>query len=105
MVTDSEANGSTAIDADQAKRRGYPFPIVRDRGAKLADAVGAEYATYTVVADAEGQIRYRGGIDTDKVHLHEDATPYLRNALDDLLAGHEPRAPEGKTLGCALMKE
>ncbi len=105
VMVDSEADGSPASDAAQAKRRGYHFPIMRDRGAKLADAVGAEYATYTVVADAEGRIRYRGGIDSDNVHLHEDASLYLQNALDDLLAGHPPRVPEGRTLGCALMKE
>ncbi len=105
VMVDSEADGSPAIDAAEAKRRGYRFPLVRDRGARLADAIGAEYATYTVVADVEGRIRYRGGIDSDKAHLHEDASLYLQNALDDLLAGHPPRVPEGKTLGCALMKE
>jgi hypothetical protein len=105
VMVDSEVDGSPALDAEQAKRRGYRFPIVRDRGAKLADAVGAEYATYTVVADVEGRIRYRGGIDSDKIHLHEDASRYLQDALDDLLAARPPRLSEGKTLGCALMKE
>ena len=33
----------------EARRRGYPFPILVDRGALLADAVGADYATYSVV--------------------------------------------------------
>ena len=85
-------------------RRGYPFPILGDRGARLADALGAEYASYAVVFDSRGHVRYRGGIDTDRSHLHDGATPYLQDALEDLLAAHEPRFPEGKTLGCSLQK-
>jgi hypothetical protein len=104
FMVDSEERGSVERDASEAARRGYPFPILGDRGAKLADALGAEYATYSVVFDAQARVRYRGGIDTDKSRVHDDATPYLRAALDDLLAGHDPRIPEGKTLGCSLQK-
>ena len=88
----------------EARRRGYPFPILRDRGAKLAEALGAKYATYSVVLDPQARVRYRGGIDTDKSHVHDDATAYLSDALDDLLADREPRVAEGKTLGCSLQK-
>ena len=51
---------------------------VRDPGATLAKELGAQYATYSVVLDADGRVRYHGGIDSDKNHLHDDATPYLR---------------------------
>jgi hypothetical protein len=101
-MIDSETGGSRERDNVEARRRGYPFPILLDRGAKLADALGAEYATYSVVVDAEGRVRYRGGIDSDKMHLHDDAQPYLQFALDDLLSGRAVRFPEVKTLGCAL---
>jgi hypothetical protein len=104
LMVDSEVRGSPAADEAEARRRGYPFPIVQDRGATLADQLGADYATYSVVLDAEGRVRYRGGIDSDRTHLHDDATPYLQHALDDLLAGHAPRVAQGKALGCALQK-
>jgi len=104
LMVDSEVRGSPDRDEAEARRRGYPFPIVRDPGATLANELGAAYATYSVVLDAEGRIRYVGGIDSDKNHLHEDATPYLQDALDDLLAGRSPRRAEAKTLGCALEK-
>jgi hypothetical protein len=104
FMVDSEVRGSPDRDEAEARRRGYPFPIVRDNGATLATELGAEYATYSVVLDADGHIRYDGGIDSDKNHLHDDATPYLQDALDDLLAGRPPRRPEAKTLGCALEK-
>lgn len=103
LLVDSEIEGTAARDAEAVTERHLP-PISLDRGARLADALGAEYATFTVVFDAEGRIRYRGGIDSDKNRLSAAPHAYLRDALDDLLAGKEPRVAEGKTLGCALMK-
>jgi hypothetical protein len=104
VMVDPEVRASPDVDDAEAARRGYAFPLLIDPGAKLADAVGAEYATYSVIVDAQGRIRYRGGFDSDKTHLRDDATPYVRNALDDLLAGRSPRVAEAKTLGCALEK-
>jgi hypothetical protein len=104
FMVDSEVRASVERDAEEARRRGYPFPILVDRGARLADAVGAQYATYSVVVDRSGRLRYRGGIDSDKNHLRPDAVPYLADALDDLLLGREPRLADAKSLGCALQK-
>jgi hypothetical protein len=103
LVVDSEVSASVERDALAATERGLPA-IALDPGAKLADALEAEYATYTVVFDATGRVRYRGGIDSDKNRLNADAQPFVRDALDDLLAGREPRRSEGKALGCALQK-
>lgn len=103
LYVDSEVSASAERDARAATERGLS-PIVLDPGAKLADALDAEYASYTVVFDATGRLRYRGGIDSDKNRLHADVQAFVRDALDDLLAGREPRRTEGKTLGCALQK-
>jgi hypothetical protein len=104
FMVDSEVDASDARDQAEAQRRGYPFPMFLDHGAKLANQVGAEYASYSVLLDAQGRILYRGGIDSDKSVLHDDATPYLEDALDDALAGRPPRVAYGKALGCALRK-
>ncbi len=102
LVVDPAPSATPAADAEESRTRGYP--ILLDRDGRLARAVDAEYATYSVVLDDQGRVRYHGGIDSDKDHLHDDATPFLGNALDDLLAGHAPRVAEGKALGCALQK-
>jgi hypothetical protein len=104
VMIDPEVRASPEIDAAEATRRGYAFPILIDRGAQLADMLGAEYATYSVIVDAQGRVRYHGGFDTDKTHLREGATPYVRDALDDLLAGRPPHVAETKALGCSLEK-
>ncbi len=103
-MVDSEVGAAPDIDAAEATRRGYLFPIFIDRGAHLADALDAQYATYSVIVNGEGRVLYRGGIDSDKTHLRDSSTPYLRDALDDLLAGRPPRLAVAKTLGCSLQK-
>jgi peroxiredoxin len=104
LLVDAEADATPERAMDEARRRRYPFPLRADPDGKLADALGARYATYTVVLDAAGRIRYRGGIDSDRKDLHDDARRYLGDALDDVLAGREVRVPEGKTLGCSLRR-
>lgn len=103
LAVDSEVDANVDRDRAEAARRRYPFPVVVDPGGVIARAYRAEFATYTVIMDRAGDVLYRGGIDSDKRHLHPDATFFLRDALDDALAGHPVRRPEGRTLGCALM--
>jgi hypothetical protein len=102
VLVDSELGADPAHDAVEAKRRGYAFPLLTDRDARLAKALNAEFATHAIVVDSSGRVRYSGGIDSDKNHMRPSATPYLRHALDDLLAGNEPRTPDREPLGCAL---
>jgi hypothetical protein len=104
VLVDAEVDASPQRDDVEASARGYPFPILANPSGSLADSLGAEYATYSVVLDAEHRVRYQGGIDSDKQHLTEDAHFYLRDALDDLLGGRSPTVPVGKTLGCVLRR-
>jgi peroxiredoxin len=103
LAVDSEVDAKVERDRAEAARRGYPFPVVVDPGGVIARAYQAEFATYIVLMNRAGDVLYRGGIDSDKRHLHPDATSFLRDALDDALAGRPLRRPEGRTLGCALM--
>jgi peroxiredoxin len=99
---DSEVGTTPAIAAAEARE--LSVPVVIDSGAKLADYYGAEFATFSVVVSREGFIRYQGGLDSDKQKLHADAIFYVRDALDDVLAGKPARRFEGKTLGCVLRR-
>jgi peroxiredoxin len=98
----SESSLDRDGEADEAAKRRYPFPLVHDDHAALAHALGAEYATYTVVVAADGRVLFRGGIDSDKRDLHTDARAYLDDALADIVAGRPVARAEAKTLGCAL---
>jgi peroxiredoxin len=102
VLVDSETTADAARDAAEARERRYPFPLLTDADARLARLFGARFATHAVVVDATGAVRYSGGIDSDKNVLHAGAKPYLRDALDALLAGRTPPAPDREPLGCAL---
>jgi hypothetical protein len=102
FAIDSEDGVSLDADVEYARARGYPFPILRDDGARLARAVGAEFATYSLVVAPDGKVLYKGGIDSDRTTLRSDARAFLKDALDDALAGAAPRVAEGEVLGCAL---
>lgn len=104
FFVDSEAGASLDWDRAQARAHNYTFPILLDSGASLADALRAEHATYTVVVDRSGYVRYYGGIDSDRSHLRDGAQLFLRDALDALLAGRTPRVEYVEALGCALGK-
>ncbi len=99
---DSEAGASDARDAAEARRRGLTFPILVDPGARAAHRFDARYASDSLVLDAAGAMHYHGGIDSDRDYLRDNATRYLEDALDDLVAGREPRRPAGPALGCSL---
>jgi hypothetical protein len=102
FFVDSESSGSLERDTAEARARGYLFPIVRDPGGRLARAVGAEYALHTVILGRDGAVLYRGAMDGDGLRLHDDAPMYLRDALDDVLAGRAPRVSGRDAPGCAL---
>jgi len=101
LLVDSEVGATMERARAVVRERDLP-PMAIDPGGHLAEAVGAEYATYSVVLGPDGRVLYRGGIDSDKNRLTDAPREYLREALDDLLAGREPRRKEGKALGCAL---
>lgn len=104
VAIDAEVGASPERAQREASSRGYPFAIEPDPEGKLADVLDARFATYTVVLDRDGVVRYQGGVDSDRKDLHDDAQHYVRDALDDLLGGREVRTPEGKTLGCSLRR-
>jgi Redoxin len=101
-AVDSEVSRTRAAALAEARVRGYAFPILLDRGARLATSVQAEYATFSLVLDASGTIRYRGGFDSDRLKLSEHRREYVRDAVDDVLAGRPVRVAGSKALGCAL---
>ncbi len=102
IAVDSEATAGPAKDEAERARRGYAWPIVSDPRGEWADAFGAEFGTFVLVLDPTGAVRYRGGIDSDRAHLSDGATPWLRDALVALVEGREPPLGETRALGCLL---
>lgn len=99
---------SSEVDADPEQDRALAarlgVPLYHDRGAKLADAVEAEYSTHTVLFDRGGRLLYSGGFDSERTRMTDDAEPYAKAALDAALAGAAIAKPKTEALGCPLRK-
>jgi len=67
----------------------------------VAEAYGAARTPEVFLFDAEHRLAYHGTPDSD----HQDpggAEPYLRDALEAVFAGEEPRVQEVPAVGCTI---
>ena len=88
-----------------ARRHGIGFPILKDLGNEVANAVGAQRTPEVFVLDQDRIIRYRGRIDDQFGVGYVRGAPTqfdLRAALDDLLAGEPVRHPRTEAVGCLI---
>ena len=100
---DSDQNESTAEIAGFAKDKGFPFPVLVDKGDKVADAYAARVTPETYVINSRGVLVYHGRIDNDmdpaNVHTHD-----LANALEETLAGKAVAKAQTKAFGCTIKR-
>jgi peroxiredoxin len=80
---------------------GWPMPYMHDATQEVARAYGAKTTPDVFVVDAGGSLRYRGAPDAD---YHDDSLDagWLREALDQMLAGEEVARPETDPVGCSV---
>ncbi len=84
-----------------AEERELPFPYLHDETQEVATAYGAERTPEVFVFDAGLRLRYHGAPD-DNYEEAEAKVPYLRYALDAVLAGQEPAVAETPAVGCTI---
>ena len=87
-----------------AKRAGYEFPLVLDPAAYLVGAFGATMTPHAMVVDAQGRLRYRGGIDDNR---YEDRVKerWLADALAAVSEGRAVAKASTRALGCTIHAE
>jgi peroxiredoxin len=85
----------------RSEEKGFVFPFVRDASQEVAAAYGAARTPEVFLLDAERRLAYHGAPDSD----HTDAVgadPWLRSALDAVLAGGTPDPAETPPVGCTV---
>lgn len=86
----------------RAKERGFPFAYVRDDAQTLVRTLGARFTPEAYVFDEHRKLRYHGRIDDNHRDASRVTSHDLKNALDALLAGQDPPAPETTAFGCSI---
>lgn len=91
--------------AAHARIHELKFPVLKDVGNRIADAMGAVRTPEVFVLDQEHKIRYHGRIDDQYGvgYIRENVTREdLAIAIDELLAGQAISKPSTEAVGCFI---
>lgn len=86
----------------RAKDKGYPFPYLFDETQEVARSYGATRTPEIFLFDAQRVLRYHGAPDDNYEDSRAVTRPYLREAIDAVLAGRRLDTPETKPVGCTI---
>ena len=90
----------------EMKRRstslGFNFPYLQDESQDAAKAYGATHTPHLFVFGPDRRLAYTGKIDDNWQEPAKVSRRFLRDALDDLLAGRPVREPETHAIGCTI---
>ncbi len=81
----------------------YKFPVLIDKGNKLADKLGASVTPEAYFLDANNVLLYHGAIDNDKSGQNVSAA-YLKTAFDASLAGKKVERTSANAFGCSIKR-
>jgi hypothetical protein len=104
LVVNSNAGylGDSPEDMRQrAEDKGFVFPFVYDETQEVARGYGAARTPEVFLFDAEHRLAYHGAPDSDYAD-EPSADPWLRDALDAVLAGETPSVQETPPVGCTV---
>jgi len=88
----------------RSSERGFPFPYLYDESQSVARAYAATHTPHLFVFDKDLKLAYTGAVDDDSNYKTRKKVEkaYLRDALDDLVAGRPVRVPETHAIGCTI---
>lgn len=86
----------------RAAERKFNFPYLRDESQAVARAYGATHTPHLFVFDIRRRLAYTGKIDDDWQDASAVKQRFLREALDDILAGRAPRVAQTHAIGCTI---
>lgn len=91
---------------ENMKKRGtqkqFNFPYLRDADQSVAEAFGATHTPEIFLFDKDRTLVFHGKIDDNWQDVGKVKSKYLRNAIDELLAGKPISVPETFTIGCTI---
>lgn len=100
----SNATESLEWVKSDAEKVGYKFPVLIDKGAVLADKLGATVTPEVYFFDTKNVLLYHGAIDNSR--KGDNITDnYLRVAFDSSLTGKKIEKTRINAFGCTIKKK
>ena len=81
----------------------YTFPVLIDKGNKIADQLGAEHTPEVFFLDAGNKLVYHGRIDNNRDRGMVSKSE-LKDALDAVLTGKPVAVTETAAVGCSIKR-
>lgn len=88
---------------DHAAKNNLTFPILKDEGNKVADALGAMRTPEAYFIDASNKLLYHGRIDNSRDITQVNASE-LRDAMEATLAGKPVPKTTANAFGCSIKR-
>jgi peroxiredoxin len=86
----------------RAKKLGFNFDYLRDETQAVARAFNAACTPEFYVYDQDRKLRYHGRVDDNHKEPAAVKRTYLKDAIEDLLAGKTPRETQTAAMGCSI---
>ncbi|MDM4764755.1 redoxin domain-containing protein [Pelomonas sp. SE-A7] len=96
--------GPQALELN-SKRGAAPSATLLDPTGQIGKAYGAQTTPHMYIVNPEGQLVYKGGIDSIPSNKVEDlarAEPYVKQALAEMAAGRKPNPANTRPYGCSV---
>ena len=95
-------NDSFSKMKERSEEKGFTFPYLYDESQEVARAYGAERTPEIFLFDKDGSLRYHGTVDDNYEDPASVKAYYLKEALEAVLADHEPSTTETTPVGCTI---
>lgn len=99
----SNANEPLELLRQVMLKRGLSY-VLLDENHTIADRYAAVTTPHVYVIDAQGLLRYQGAFDDVTFRQRTPTRTYLQEAIEALLAGQEPPAPQTLSYGCTIVR-
>ncbi|MFT5618944.1 MAG: peroxiredoxin [Arenicella sp.] len=90
---------------ERASEKAFPFQYLHDESQEIAKAFGATRTPHIFLLQKEPQglvVKYIGAIDDSARDATSANEKYVKNAINDLLAGKEVRKTKANAIGCTI---
>lgn len=106
LAMNSSHAGHPYGDTDRNKQRVTEWKMSHsmliDASGEVGKAYGARTTPHMYIIDTDGILRYAGGLDNDSSRNGIGSTNYVRQALDQILAGETVTTAETRPYGCSV---
>ena len=105
-INSNEVSGYPEDSFDNMKKRAaekaFNFPYLRDEDQSVAEKFDASHTPEVFVFDNNRKLSYHGKIDDNWKEPDKVVNRYLKDAIEQLLAGEEISVPETFSIGCTI---